>query len=272
LFSQIDGLSTETNSCEGPLADHVETVAASPAYGRFSGRLRAFVVDWIIIVLLLVGVLFAAVSADSNRIGRILGFTFVAVWLLYEPLLVSLTGSNVGHYFSNLRVVDDRTHGNVSFLKAVVRLVIKTMLGLYSFITMATTLRHQAVHDLLTRSTMQIRDRSRAIPAQYISERVELLSPTLPSAWRRLFVVLAYIIGGFFIMMLLAYGTMQFGLVSVTCINDDRCTSSENLITNGLGLLWIAAAVIWIVQGWRGRLYGCRARRQPSQVTSGTPS
>ena len=196
------------------MADPVETVSASPAYGRFSRRLRAFVIDWIIIVLLLVGVLFAAVSADSNRVGRILGFAFVAVWLLYEPLLVSLTGSNIGHYFSNLRVVDDRTHGNVSFLKAVARLVIKTGLGLYSFITMATTSRHQAVHDLLTRSTVQIRDRSRAIPAQYISERVELLSPTLPSAWLRLFVILAYIIGGFAMTMLVAYGTMQFGVVS----------------------------------------------------------
>jgi len=69
---------------------------------------------------------------------------------LYEPVLVSVTGSSIGHYLSNLRVVDDRTRGNVGFLKAIARLGIKTLLGVYSFLTMAVTSHHQAVHDLLT--------------------------------------------------------------------------------------------------------------------------
>jgi uncharacterized RDD family membrane protein YckC len=89
------------------LADHVATSAASPAYGRLSRRVRAFVIDWIIIALLLVGVLFAAVAADSDRIGRILGFAFVAVLLLYEPVLVSLTGSTVGQGFQTSLTMRD---------------------------------------------------------------------------------------------------------------------------------------------------------------------
>lgn len=254
------------------MADHVETVAASPAYGRFSGRVRAFVIDWIIIVLLLVGVLFAAVSADSNRIGRILGFTFVGVWLLYEPLLVSLTGSTVGHYFSNLRVVDDRTHGNVGFLKAVVRLVIKTVLGFYSFVTMATTLRHQAVHDLLTRSTVQIRDRSRATPSQYVDARTELLNPGMPSVGRRLLVIVAYAMGSFVVAAIVEYGTMRAGLLSNACVAHSRCLRGESVLMNGFGALIIGAWVVCVIQGWRGRLFGCRARRLPRQVTPGTPS
>jgi uncharacterized RDD family membrane protein YckC len=112
------------------MADHVETGSTKTAYGRFSRRLRAFVIDWIIILLLLVMALFAAVSANSDSVGRVLGFTLVAVWLLYEPILVCLTGSTVGHYVCNLRVVDDRSHSNISFLKAAARLVIKTLLGL----------------------------------------------------------------------------------------------------------------------------------------------
>jgi hypothetical protein len=31
---------------------------------------------------------------------------------------VSLVGGTIGHNLSNLRVVDDRSHGNVSFLRA----------------------------------------------------------------------------------------------------------------------------------------------------------
>jgi uncharacterized RDD family membrane protein YckC len=259
--------------CEEPLADHVETISATPAYGRFSGRLRAFVIDWIVILLLLVGVLFAAVAADSNRIGRILGFTFVAVWLLYEPVLVSLTGSTVGHYLCNLRVVDEKTHGNVGFPKAVARLVIKTLLGLYSFITMATTLRHQAVHDLLTRSTVQIRDRNKATPSQYVDARTDLLNPAMPSAWRRSLVILAYVIGCLLVTAIVEFALMGAGLLSPACMGGDRCLRTENLMLNGLGLLLIAAWAVCIVQGWRGRLYGCRVRRQqPPQVSSGTPS
>jgi uncharacterized RDD family membrane protein YckC len=98
-------------SCEWPLADRVEMTPAEPAYGRFSRRVRAFVVDWIIIMLLLVTALFAAVSANSDRVGRVLGFTFVGVWLLYEPLLVSFTGSTVGHYLST----PIRKYGDVFF-------------------------------------------------------------------------------------------------------------------------------------------------------------
>ena len=52
-------------------------------------------------MLLLVTVLFVAISTDLDRIGRILRFAFL-VWLLYEPLLVSTTGSTVGHYGTNL--------------------------------------------------------------------------------------------------------------------------------------------------------------------------
>jgi uncharacterized RDD family membrane protein YckC len=242
------------------LTDHVEATPAAPAYGRFSGRVRAFVIDWIIIVLLLVTALFLAVSANSDRIGRILGFTFVGVWLLYEPVLVSLTGSTVGHYLSNLRVVDDRTHGNVGFLKAVVRLVIKTALGLYSFVTMATTSRHQAVHDLLTRSTVQIRDRSKAVPFQYVAERTELLNPAMPSIGRRILVISAYVVGVAAVIMLVTAGIMRAGLLSDACVAHERCSRGENLVINGIGLLSIGAWLVCVIQGWRGRLFGCRVR------------
>lgn len=93
----------------------------------------AVVIDGIIIALTLVAALSVAVAAESDSVGRIVGIAFVASWLLYEPVLVSVTGSSIGHYLSNLRVVDDRTPGNVDFLKAIARLGIKTLLGVYSF-------------------------------------------------------------------------------------------------------------------------------------------
>ena len=129
-----------------------------PAYGRFSRRVRAVFIDWIVFILMIFGALFAAVTVRSDEFSLGLGCGLIALLLLYEPVLVSLAGGSIGHILSNLRVVDDRTQGNISFPKAVARFLIKAGLSWYSFITMATTLRHQAVHDLLTGSTVQIRN------------------------------------------------------------------------------------------------------------------
>ena len=57
------------------MADPVEISPAEPAYGRFSRRVKAVVIDWIIIMLLIVTALFVGVSANSDSVGRILGGT-----------------------------------------------------------------------------------------------------------------------------------------------------------------------------------------------------
>jgi len=57
-----------------------------------------------------------------------------------------------------------------------------------------TTQRHQAVHDLLTHSTVQIRDRSKAEPHHY--RQAETFSqPGMPSKGRRVVVTGAYLLG-----------------------------------------------------------------------------
>jgi uncharacterized RDD family membrane protein YckC len=55
------------------MSDRVETEAVAPAYGRFSRRLKAVVIDWMIMISVLVAALFAAVAIHSDRVGRILG-------------------------------------------------------------------------------------------------------------------------------------------------------------------------------------------------------
>jgi uncharacterized RDD family membrane protein YckC len=249
--SRMRDMSLETTA---PAENTVTTPALG--YARFSRRLRAFLIDWFIFLVVIVGALFVAVILESDDLNRKLGFAVVVVLLLYEPLLVSLTGSSIGHYLTNLRVVDNRRHGNVSFLKAVVRTVVKTVLGWYSFITMATTLRHQALHDLLTQSTVQIRTPSMASPNHYVGERWELLDPALPSRLRRVAVIFLYLLATFIILAL-----TTVALLSRDCVLKDHCTASENILNYCLSFGWLAVGLLSIVQGWRGRLLGCRARR-----------
>src|SRR6185295_16966385 len=99
---------------------HIMSVAgdASPsappiAYARFSRRLRGVMIDTMLYFAALVGALFIAVATASDELNRLLGYGLVLALLLYEPLLVWLTGSTIGHFYSNLRVVDDASHGNI---------------------------------------------------------------------------------------------------------------------------------------------------------------
>ena len=67
----------------------------------------------------------------------------------------------------NLQVVDNGTQGPVSLAKALARFWLKALLGIFSFFTMSFSRRHQAVHDILTNSSVRIRDAAKAPPHHY---------------------------------------------------------------------------------------------------------
>jgi len=104
----------------------------APMFGRFTRRVQGVFIDSIVLMLILVGAVCGAVTLVSDHVGRTLGVNLVVTWLLYEPLLVSQAGGTIGHYVSNLRVVDDRRRGNIGLAKAVLRVIIKTFLGWFS--------------------------------------------------------------------------------------------------------------------------------------------
>lgn len=237
-----------------------EANADAPKYARFSRRLRGIAIDFMLFTVATVAALQAAIALNSDDLARVIGFGFVAGFLLYEPVLVSFAGGTIGHYLSNLRVVDDRTNGNVSLPKAVVRVIIKAVLSWYSFISMAAARRHQAVHDLLTRSTVQIRDPAKASPSHYSRERVELLSSGMPPRWRRILVIAACFFASFLLLGLVFGGLRTTGLYSRACLDYGRCSEGERWLDIGLGLGVLGALVLCIGLGWRGRLWG--ARRQ----------
>ena len=229
----------------------------APRYARFSRRVRAIVIDLMVAWALIFGALSLAIAVSSDNFSRGLGFTVIAVLLLYEPVLVSFTGSTVGHYFTNLRVVDDGG-GNISFLKACARLIIKSLLSWYSFVILAATRRNQALHDLLTRSTVQIRDGSRATPDQYISERVDLAASGMPSRLRRVLVTGGYLVLAFTLLTLAVGAIETGGALSGACVNNGYCSAGERMLDLAVGVASILMTALIVTLGWRGRLFGAR--------------
>lgn len=203
-----------------------------------------------------------AVAFNSDDVARVVGFGFLAGFFLYEPLLVWLTGGTVGHYLSNLRVVDDRSHGNVSFLKALARVAIKLVLSWYSFLIMTAARRHQAVHDMLTRSTVQIRDPAKALPHHYSRERAEPASPGMPSYMRRIVVIVLYLLGSFVLLGVVTGGLMSTGVYSPACVDYGRCSAGDKLVEAASGVCLLVVWALCIGWGWRGRLWGARRRAE----------
>ena len=130
---------------------------------------------------------------------------------------------------------------------------IKGVLGLFSFIGMAFTSKHQAVHDSLTRTTVQVRDRARAQPEDILAERLPEPDAVIPSPARRLAIILVYGV----------LATLLGSLIAVVGLSNECavrsiCTSGDSLVLNGASLLWLASIVAVIILGWKGRLWGAR--------------
>jgi uncharacterized RDD family membrane protein YckC len=228
---------------------------AAPVYARFSRRLRAVLLDALLFVAAFyVGALLIASASPSDSVRRALWFTLVFAILLYEPVLVAVWGGTIGHRLTNLRVVDDRDDRNISFIKAVVRALIKAVLGWLSFLTMTVARRHQALHDVLTRSTVQIRDKSKARPFHYASERKIEPVAGLPSRARRVTVVIAYIVLAYF-----GLSVASLPFLSDACVFTRHCSALEVTMSYVVGGIWFALTAFFIIFGWKGRLWGCRA-------------
>jgi uncharacterized RDD family membrane protein YckC len=228
------------------------TTSATPAYATFGRRFRAVVIDGAIVAGALVTiVLIGDASRHIPGSGRVLVLAMYAL-ILYEPVFVWRYGATIGHRATNLRVVDDASGGNPGFPKALARFVIKTVLGLVSFLTMAITRRYQALHDVVTHTTVQIRDLGLARPDDYHEARSEPASEiVMPSRVRRVVVILLYLVVFFF-----ALGMAEM------------YTGTNTLTEQIVGFLWLSLSVLTIVAGWRGQLLGCRARVSPTPTNT----
>jgi len=139
--------------------EEINTKSGKPDYSKVyilpSLRIRylSMIIDVLIIVLIALGAtqLFEIIGKIPNWIRAA---TFIFVFLLYEPLLISI-GCTVGQLLLNIRVrrfKDPTTR--LLFPKALIRFLVKAFLGWLSFITIIFNVNRQAIHDLASGSIM----------------------------------------------------------------------------------------------------------------------
>jgi uncharacterized RDD family membrane protein YckC len=114
-------------------------------------RIFAAVVDFVILMggFLALSALYIFLFPSHQLLFVILAAAFI---FCYEPVLVSTTGQTVGHKINRFRIINNKTTKRLNLLRASIRFLLKTTLGLCSLIWMLFTNRQRSLHDLLTGS------------------------------------------------------------------------------------------------------------------------
>ena len=117
-------------------------------------RLKAIITDGIVIVVFMFAVahIFSLYEnvPDNARI-----FAFVFIFLLYDPLFTSLFGGTIGHMIIGIRVKRESNElKNILFPLAILRYIVKALLGWISMLTIARNTKRKAIHDILVGSVV----------------------------------------------------------------------------------------------------------------------
>jgi len=120
-------------------------------YPQLSERVQSTLIDTLFIIILMF--VWAAVldkmkdPPDWLRIAM-----FFAIWLVYEPVCTSL-GCTIGNYMKGIRVrrFNDPSK-RINIFQALLRYIIKVLLGWLSFLTIGTNPQRRAIHDIVAGS------------------------------------------------------------------------------------------------------------------------
>ncbi len=216
-------------------------------------------IDSVIFTFLIV-TLFLLVPFFENAPRWIVVIVILLPIFILEPVLVSLTGGTIGHHLIKIKVQNVHNNRNINIILATLRFIIKSALGWVSLISVLTTRRHQAIHDFLVNSVVVYKDAKKVPTHEALTERVSTEEDYVyPSILRRLVMVVIYNI---ILFMLLIMLSSLF--VSDICIDNDICTTKENLVLSVVNTFWILSFLTLLIAGWKSRLWGCRRKRNGS--------
>lgn len=112
-------------------------------------RYISTLIDFFLVLLISLGI--SIVFEKMGEVsGLIKGLTFILVFVLYEPILISF-GCTVGQLITNIRVREmSNPEKHVQLYNAIPRFIIKAILGWISFISITLNVNRRAIHDFMT--------------------------------------------------------------------------------------------------------------------------
>lgn len=123
-------------------------------YPSLLDRSKAATVDAIILIAAMYGLseLFQLFDHVPNAVRA---FSWVFLFIIYEPLLVSLYGGTIGHNYFGLTVRrDSQSQRKLSYGVAVLRFAVKVLLGWLSFLVAIGNEKRKTIHDFMSNSVV----------------------------------------------------------------------------------------------------------------------
>lgn len=135
----------------------MEQVTKVEVYAGLFDRVKAIIIDSIVLIIFMVIItdIFSLFQDLSDHL-RIVAFIFI--FLLYDPLCISLFGRTIGHMLIGISVKrENNSNKNISFPLAFIRYVVKALLGWISLLTIMSNEKRQAIHDSMVKSIVIIK-------------------------------------------------------------------------------------------------------------------
>jgi uncharacterized RDD family membrane protein YckC len=127
----------------------VESIDRSTLYATIGRRLKASVIDGVVVTASIVVIPLAIHALFGANKMPLMGLLMYAPLLALEPVLVSFWGQTVGQYVLGIKVIREKDSAKCPLPQSFCRFYVKAIFGIWSMIYMVFSQRHKAIHDYL---------------------------------------------------------------------------------------------------------------------------
>ena len=123
-------------------------------YPHISDRVKAVVADTVVLIIFMIIV--TSIFGSMDQVpdwARISAFVFI--FGLYDPIFTSSFGGTIGHMLFQIRVKREKDETrNIIFPLAIIRFLIKVLLGWISLLSVGFSEKRRAIHDAIAGSVV----------------------------------------------------------------------------------------------------------------------
>lgn len=121
-------------------------------------RVKAVMADSVVLIIFMIIITYVFAAFENvPETARIIAFVFI--FFLYDPIFTSSFGGTIGHMTFGIRVKRENNQDkNILFPLALIRFIVKALLGWVSLLTVGGNEKRKAIHDMVVKSVVVYKD------------------------------------------------------------------------------------------------------------------
>lgn len=115
-------------------------------------RIQSILIDSVLIIACMI--LFSDILSNFKNVPNWLRAALLLSLFLYEPIMTTFDGT-VGNNIKKIRVRQNADESkSITFFQAIVRYFFKLLLGWFSFLSIFSSTKKRAIHDIISGTVM----------------------------------------------------------------------------------------------------------------------